>query len=133
MYEIGGSLAIAEIGSFLDQQLDDLRALVEECQVSQDAFCDSIQRLFCRSGGGIDGQLQVPHPMIDGRQKKLLLAREVTVNRPLADPRFVGNLLDIRRCEPVLREHGRGGVEDFRTTTFLKLSVRGTPHQTVTF
>jgi hypothetical protein len=71
--------------------------------------------------------------MINGSQEQLFLAGEVPVNGPLADARFVGDLLDIRRPEPAFREHGRGGVEDFRTPALLKLAIWRTPYRAVTF
>jgi hypothetical protein len=77
--------------------------------------------------------LEVSHPVVHRRQEKLFLAGEVAVNRPLADARSVGDLLDVRRRETVFRENRRGSVEDFRSTAFLEIGIRRATHRAGTF
>src|SRR5947209_3311012 len=93
MLEVSWPLAVLELGTLLDQELNVLWMSGEKRQEGHDSACHLLQTVLNSGDAGQDLLLHLPHHPIRGGQKKLALAGEVFVNRSLAKLQSFGKSL----------------------------------------
>jgi hypothetical protein len=110
--EVGGLLAVAELGALLDEQLDLLGVVLEEAQVGADGGGDHLQRVGDALDGGIDVGTEAGHALVHGGEEQRLLAGEVQVQRALGHAAGVGDGLHVGGLEAAAGEDLGGGGQD---------------------
>ncbi len=123
MLEIGGLLAVLELGAFLDQQFDKLRIGGKEIQRGSDGAGDLIERVRRVGHGRIDGLPQALQDTVHRGQEQLALGAEIAIQRALAHAKAVGEDLGIRLGVAALGEKHGGRLEDFLTAPSTQVHI----------
>ena len=126
MLEIGGPLAVPELGPLLDQQLHVFRMRREERQKGHDAPGYLLQTVLDPGDARQDLLLHLSHHPIRRGQEKIALAGKMAVDRSLAELEPSGQHL--RDCigKPVLGKQFRRRLQDLLLAGE-NLLVRATP------
>ncbi len=112
MLEIGRSLAILEVGPFLDDQLDKVGVFGKKTKIGRDGPSHPLQAVGDSHDAPLDPLIQLDHNPISRGQEEFALARKMAIKRPFSDLKPIRQDLGDRIRKALLGEQLRGGLQD---------------------
>src|SRR5277367_890432 len=112
MLKVGRSLAILEVGTFLNDQFDKVGVFGKKTKIGRDRPSHPLQAVTDPHDAPLDALIQLDHNPISRSQEEFALARKMTVKRPFSDLKPIRQNLRDRIREALLGKQLRGGLKD---------------------